>query len=190
MIGILRRSWNKRRRCWIVLGIISLLLIISGGGYLLYDLLRAPSAPTALGSGSHIGQRAPEFSLLDLTGNKYSLTEFRGRLVILDFWASWCIPCRAFMPGLYDLYKRYRDDGILFVGVSLDRREDAAKAYLAANGYEDLIALWGSARQAQDVAVRYGVVGIPHTYLIDRDGIIRYSGHPKDLGPANIEPWL
>ena len=190
MIGILRCSWIKRRRRWIVLGIVSLLFVTGGGGYLLYDLLRAPSAPTALGSGPRVGQRAPEFSLLDLTGKKYSLAEFRGRLVILDFWASWCIPCRVFMPGLYDLYKRYRDDGVLFVGVSLDRREDDAKAYLAANGYGDLIALWGSARQAQGVAVRYGVVGIPHTCIIDHDGIIRYSGHPKDLGPANIEPWL
>lgn len=183
-----QRSWFRRKRRWIVLGII-FLLVLGGGGYLLYDLLRVPSTPTVLGSGPHVGRRAPEFSLLDLTGKKFSLAEFQGRLVILDFWASWCIPCRAFMPGLYDLYERYRDD-VVFIGVSLDRREDDAKAYLATNRYEDLIALWGSLHQAQGVALRYGVVGIPHTYIIDRDGVIRYSGHPKDLDPANIEMWL
>jgi thiol-disulfide isomerase/thioredoxin len=189
LIRMPRRSWFKRRWLWIVLG-ITFFLIIGGGAYLLYDVLHVPSSPTELVPGDHVGQLAPEFVLPDLTGQNVSLSEFRGRLVILDFWASWCVPCRAFMPELHNLYDRYRDHGVVFVGVSLDRSEDAAKTYLAANGYEKLIALWGSFRQAQNVAARYGVVGIPHTYIIDRDGIIRYSGHPKDLGAEVIEAWL
>jgi cytochrome c biogenesis protein CcmG/thiol:disulfide interchange protein DsbE len=189
LLSTARRPYFKKRWFWITLGII-FVFAIGTGSYFLFEALQTPSSSTELVSGNRVGQLAPEFILPDLNGQNVSLSQFRGQLIILDFWASWCIPCRASMSKLHNLYAQYRDRGAIFIGVSLDRSEEDAKAYLAANGYKSLVALWGSLRQAQNVAVRYGVIGIPHTYLIDRDGIIRYSGHPNGLDTAIIETWL
>jgi len=140
--------------------------------------------------GNRVGQLAPEFTLSRLDGGEASLSDFRSRVVVLDFWATWCSPCRASMPGLEALRARYEDKGLIVVSVSLDRSGDDARRYLKTNGYDAFIGLWESLADAQRVARLYGVFGIPRTFVIDRDGIIRYSGHPTRLTNATIEPWL
>lgn len=140
--------------------------------------------------GNRVGQLAPEFALAELDGGEVALSDFRNRVVVLDFWATWCSPCRASMPGLEDLRARYHDKGLVLVSVSLDRRGEDAKSYLERNSYEEFIGLWESFAAAKQVAGLYGVFGIPRTFVIDRDGIIRYSGHPARLTDATIEPWL
>ena len=140
--------------------------------------------------GNRVGQLAPEFTLAELSGGEVALSDFRNRVVVLDFWATWCSPCRASMPGLEALRARYHDKGLVLVSVSLDRSGENAKSYLEANGYEEFIGLWESLAAAKQVARLYGVFGIPRTFVIDRDGIIRYSGHPIRLTDTTIEPWL
>lgn len=152
---------------------------------------RAPPAGSVnVPVGNRVGEAAPEFALQGLDGEEVSLSDFRGQVVILDFWASWCSPCRATMPGIEALRVRYQDKGLVVVGVSLDRRAEDATSFLERNGYNELIALWESRSAAQEVARLYGVFGIPHTFVIDRYGIIRYSGHPVRLTEAMVEPWL
>jgi len=131
--------------------------------------------------GIEVGERAPNFTLLSLDGKSVSLSDFRGHVVILDFWASWCPPCRASMPVLQDFYEKYKGRGLVLLGVSLDRSAEDARYFLKEKGYHDLIALWGSVSASQGVAREYGVYGIPHTFVIDRDGIIRFSDHPLRL---------
>jgi len=140
--------------------------------------------------GASVGNRAPDFTLDSLTGDRITLSSLRGKVVILDFWASWCSPCRVSMPILHSLWKRYHDQGVVMIGVSLDRSRAAAEGYLKANGYTDVIALWESLYAAQAVAQRYGVTGIPHTFVIDREGIIRFAGHPSRLSASLIESLL
>jgi peroxiredoxin len=140
--------------------------------------------------GITAGQTAPDFTLQDLNGNKVSLSDFRGRVVILDFWASWCAPCRASMPSLRAFYDKYHDQGLVMIGVSLDRTGKDAADYLAENGYGDVIGLWESLIAAQRVARLYGVSGIPHTFVIDRAGVIRFSDHPLRLTATVLEPLL
>jgi len=94
------------------------------------------------------------------------------------------------MPLLEGLRDRYEEKGLLLVGVSLDRGEEDAKGYLQQHGYHKLVALWESPTAASQVARLYSVFGIPRTFVIDRDGIIRYAGHPSHLTAAMIEPWL
>jgi len=149
-----------------------------------------PPAALDVPVGNRVGQLAPDFTLSRLDGGESSLSEFRGRVVILDFWATWCGPCRASMPGLEALRARYQDKGLVLVSVSLDRREEDARSYLERRGYAEFIGLWESLATAKQVALRYGVLGIPRTFVIDRQGIIRYCGHPTRLTGATIDPWL
>ncbi len=143
-----------------------------------------PPPPAASGSpavGTRVGERAPDFTLATLDGRSVSLAQFRGRVVILDFWASWCSPCRATMPTLHTLWRGVADRGVDLVGISLDRTASAASAYLAANGFTDMVALYDSYAAAQAVASRYQVTGIPRTFVIDREGIVRFNNHPTRL---------
>ena len=148
----------------------------------------APADPAATPTGIKVGQTAPDFTLQGLDEKNISLSDFRGRVVILDFWASWCIPCRASMPRLESLRKRYQDKGLVMLGVSLDRRKEDAKRFLTENGYRELVAMWESLAASQAVAHLYGIFGIPHTFVIDRQGIIHYVGHPFYLTDAVLEP--
>ncbi len=152
----------------------------------------APVAATPIpaGTGTRIGERAPEFALLSLDGESVTLSQFRGRVVILDFWASWCGPCRATMPNVHDLWRDVASRGVDLVGVSLDRTAAAASSYLADNGFGDMIALWESPEASQAVASLYGVRGIPRTLIIGRDGIVRFNNHPALLDRAVLESVL
>ncbi len=140
---------------------------------------RAPTDSVPV--GIEVGDRAPNFTLPDLSGKSVSLSDFRGHVVILDFWASWCPPCRASMPTLHKYYEEFKDRGLVLLGVSLDRSAEDARSFLEANGYHDLIALWGSVSASQGVAREYGIYGIPHTFVLDPNGVIRFSGHPLHL---------
>ncbi len=131
--------------------------------------------------GINVGERAPDFTLPDLDGKSVSLSDFRGHVVILDFWASWCPPCRASMPKLREYYEEFKDRGLVLVGVSLDRSAEDARYFLEKNGYTDFIPLWGSVSASQGVAREYGIYGIPHTFVLDPEGVIRFSGHPLRL---------
>jgi thiol-disulfide isomerase/thioredoxin len=70
-------------------------------------------APVAVLTGTHVGEAAPGFTLKDFDGKSVSLSDYRGKVVIIDFWASWCAPCRSSMPGLKELHKAYQDQGVV-----------------------------------------------------------------------------
>jgi thiol-disulfide isomerase/thioredoxin len=139
--------------------------------------------------GNQVGDVAPLFSLPTLDGETVSLFDYRGRLVILDFWASWCVPCRLSMPTLEAMAGELGDDVIL-LGVSLDRSAADARAYVEAKAYTDLVTLYGSLTSARAVASTYGVLGIPRTFVIDREGVVRYAGHPSLLQRELVESLL
>ena len=139
--------------------------------------------------GYRVGNRAPQFSLLSLAGESISLSDYRGRLVILDFWASWCVPCRLSMPSL-EAMARALGGEVVLLGVNLDRSEAEARSYVNSKDYSDLVALYGSLSEARDVARAYGVRGIPRTFLIDREGIVRFAGHPDLLSRNLVESLL
>ena len=133
---------------------------------------------------------APEFSLENLDGERVALSSFGGRVVVLDFWATWCKPCIKAFPGLHDLVGQYASSDVALLVVSLDRIEERARDYLAGNGFPTDNVLWSSMEESRAVKAQYGVIGIPHTFVIDREGIIRFSGHPSKLSNEDIDPWL
>ncbi len=119
------------------------------------------------------GVSAPLFSLAALNGEKIHLADFRGKVVILDFWATWCPPCQEGIPDLNRLYKEYRNAGLVVIGISLDRKgPDEVRRYLDQKGVE-YINVMGS----EDVFQAYSglpgfgkIQGIPTAFIIDREG--------------------
>jgi len=115
---------------------------------------------------------APAFTLTDIFGETLSLSDYKGKVVMLDFWATWCGPCRIEIPGFVELQDRYRDQGLSIIGISLDDSSEPVMEfykqfkmnYSVAVGNDSLGALYG------------GIFGMPTTFLIGRDGRI-YSKH-------------
>ncbi len=118
------------------------------------------------------GQEAPEIALPDAQGSIVRLSGLRGKVVLLDFWASWCGPCRRANPGVVKLYERYRSQGFEVFGVSLDTKK---AAWLKAVKDDGIVYTQVNDRQGwhSAAAEKYGVDQIPTTFLIDRKGIIR-----------------
>lgn len=118
-----------------------------------------------------VGQKAQDFSMADLTGKKVHLSDFRGKYVLLHFWASWCNPCRQENVFLKQAYARNKNESLVFIGVSLD--EDKQKLMNAIMddqiGWMQLAALKGF---EVDAAKKYGIIGIPRNFLIDPTGRI------------------
>jgi len=118
------------------------------------------------------GKAAPDFALTDVTGAVHHLSDYRGKVVMLNFWATWCPPCRKEVPEFGDLQKQYGDQGIQFLGIAMDDEGIAkVKPWLAMHpaGYPILI----SDGKVPDT---YGeMTSIPVTFVIDRKGIIRTS---------------
>jgi len=140
--------------------------------------------------GAEVGQAAPQFTLADLHGNGVSLADFYGNVILLDFWASYCAPCLDELPRLYDLERTYRDEGLVLVPVSVDRTESRMLDALSSMGVQDTLHLWESREASQEVKALFNVRGIPHTVLIDRSGVIRFSADPGDLTEEFILRWL
>lgn len=160
---------------WIVLG-LALLVVWSFVSWL-------PTSRQPLGP-------APQFSLENLEGKTVTLAELRGKLVLVDFWASWCGPCKSTFPDVQELAARHADEGLVLLVVDLDRSPDAARTYMHEHGFSEEFVLHGSFAAAQAVKELYKVGGIPHTVLIDREGQIRFSGHPTRFGEDDLSPWL
>jgi thiol-disulfide isomerase/thioredoxin len=146
-------------------------------------------------SAAHLpapGERkaAPEFSLADISGKQVKLSDFKGKVVILDFWATWCPPCRMQVPHFLSLYEDYKEHGLEIVGVSLDKNGIQAVVPFVEQRGINYISLIGG----PDVANLYGGIrSIPTAFLIDRQGRIaaKHIGY-KDKGALekDIVPLL
>ena len=135
-------------------------------GLLLLVLLAGPDA--ALG----VGQPAPPLEAQQLDGGRYSLAAHRGEVVILNFWATWCVPCRAELPAFADFYQRHRAEGLSVLAVSMDDPEDLAKVRAVAATLP-----FPAAMYAQAGAEGYGRIWrLPITFIIDRQGRLRADG--------------
>lgn len=129
------------------------------------------------GKNTAIGAQAMDFTQLDQNGKPVKLSDFRGKYVLIDFWASWCGPCRDENPNLVEAYNRFKDKNFTVLGVSLDR-PDGKEAWLKAIKDDKLawtqvsdLKFWNN-----EVAKQYGIQSIPANFLIDPDGKIIAKG--------------
>ena len=127
--------------------------------------------------GPLIEKPAPDFTLRDLKGNQVSLSDFRGQPVVLNFWATWCSPCRVEIPHLEALYTKYKDQGLVIIGMNTETDYMVVKRFAEPQISYTVLLDGGTQAQAYDVS------GIPCTYYIDKEGIIRHRS--VGFGPGD-----
>jgi thiol-disulfide isomerase/thioredoxin len=116
-----------------------------------------------------IGKAAPALTLTDMQGRSVSLSQFKGQVVILNFWATWCPPCREEMPSMEKLYRDYKDKGLVMLAVNVEENgKQAVSGFLQQRPYSFPILL-DSENVAQNT---FGVFRFPESFIIDRNGII------------------
>jgi len=136
-------------------------------------LLITVFAATSLASSGLEGQVAPDFALKSSTGENLRLSEYRGNVVMINFWATWCGPCRQEMPLLDELYTRYERVGFSLLGVNID--DDSRRAMQMIEDLGVSFPVLFDARK--EVSELYEVEAMPVTVLIDREGNVRYVHH-------------
>ena len=138
-------------------------------------------SPASSGAGSSSSGPAPQFSLESRGGPKISLAQYKGQVVMLNFWASWCGPCRQEMPLLDQMYKKYKPAGFTLIGVNVDKDAPPVKELLARKPVSFPVLL----DPANQVSKAYHVDEMPSTVIIDRKGEIRYIHRGYRPGDEN-----
>lgn len=118
------------------------------------------------------GRTPPDFTATTLDGRTVSLSDFKGKVLLLDFWATWCIPCLKELPTVRRVYEKYHDDGLEILSVSLDRKEATLRGFLRRTELAWTHVYNAGSPRGEDPATIYSVTAIPMTVLIDRDGRI------------------
>jgi len=128
-----------------------------------------PSAPAQRSSSSLVNRKAPEIARKDLDGQSLSVARLRGKVVLLNFWATWCAPCQIEMPAFAAWQRQYAARGLVIVGISMDDDEASVREVV-----KDLKVDYSIAMGDAALGKRYGgVLGLPESFLIDRRGVIR-----------------
>ena len=158
-----------RKRRWEILMLVSL-----AAGVLWTVVSRVPSAvdaPLSTSPSPREGFLAPDFTLDTLDGTKVTLSELRGKIVLINLWATWCPPCRAEMPALENAYKQYKDSGVIVLGLNVTN-QDSEKDIPP---FVDEFGLTFPILFDRDgsVSALYQLKGLPTTYFVNREGIIR-----------------
>jgi len=165
---------------------VSLLLILIAFFSLFgWGLARSGGVTQGLGINKVFGELniekspAPDFTLELLDGQSLTLSDLKGKVVLIDFWASWCPPCRQEAPGMVQVYNEYRDRGVEFIGISIWNRLSDAKEYTDNFG----ISYPSGLDEQGTILVNYGVRGIPEKFFINGDGqqVARF------IGPSDVE---
>lgn len=112
--------------------------------------------------------KAQDFTITDLDGNEVSLSDFRGKKVFLNFWATWCPPCKAEMPEIEKVYQETKDSDLVILAVEIGEPLDTVKTFIEDNKYNFKVLLDSD----KDVATTYGISAIPTSFFIDEDGNI------------------
>lgn len=137
-------------------------------GTLVLALMMGLFAERALAVGA--GSLAPEIGLKDLSGHGVHIAGLKGKVVLVDFWASWCAPCREELPVLEALYRKYHAQGFEVVAVNQDQSPDKARGFLSGSPVSFRVVHDGG----KAVAGRYAPAKMPSSFLVDRKGIVRH----------------
>jgi cytochrome c biogenesis protein CcmG/thiol:disulfide interchange protein DsbE len=174
----------RRRAAWWQIAVFALVVALLG--LVAFQMRR--NGPLAAGQVGE-GEFAPDFELQTFDGETIQLGDLRGQVVVINFWASWCLPCEEEAADLENTWRHYQDQGVVFLGVDYVDTETEARAYLQRwditypNG-PDL----GTA-----ISHRYRIRGVPETFIVDQDGVLRalFVGPTTQAAlQAEIEPLL
>jgi cytochrome c biogenesis protein CcmG, thiol:disulfide interchange protein DsbE len=125
---------------------------------------------TSSGENVRVGREAPDFQLPDLEGNQIALSDHRGEVVLINFWATWCPPCRVEMPDMEAVYREHRDDGFEILGVDQREPKELVEEFVTERGFSWIFLL----DEDFDVSREYSATSIPRSILVDRDGTVAH----------------
>lgn len=153
--------------------IIVLAAVLAAAVYMAYRTFgqvqgTLPGTQSQDSGGAESAGDAPDFTLTDLDGNKVSLSDFRGQYVYLNFWASWCPPCKAEMPDIEKIHREYKDKGLVVLAVDLGEGRADVEEFIESGGYTFSVLL----DQGGSAAKEFGVSAIPVSCFIDKEGNI------------------
>ncbi|MBI5632072.1 MAG: TlpA family protein disulfide reductase [Nitrospirae bacterium] len=154
---------------------------------------KSAESQSAVGSSAELSTVAPDFTLKDLTGKNISLSDYKGRVILLEFWATWCPPCKASVPILVELKKKYEQRGFIVIGVSIDTDSDASdivRQFSASYNINYPVVM-----ADEMIQKKYNIISVPTSFLIGKDGKIVdiYKGYSEELDgklSAQIEALL
>ena len=133
-------------------------------GLALLLLVACGAPPTA-----RLGSPAPDFTLPSIDSTPVRLSEFKGQPVFINFWATWCVPCREEMPLMQEVYDQYRDRGLVILAVNMEEDARTVRRWVEQGGFTFTFLLDGEGEQVK----RYNVTAAPTSYFVGRDGVIR-----------------
>ncbi len=184
------KKQNRPSRQWLYINIAvaGLLIVIAGIGLVWAGKPSATAAipqPTAQPSG----EIAPDFTLETLDGETVSLSDFRGKVVMVNFWASWCPPCVAELPTIYQFYQSHQADGFVVLAVNAQENRGTVSEFINRNGYTFPVLLDPDSVAADE----YGIRALPTSFFLDKNGEIQYV-HRGEIDTATlkkvVEPLL
>lgn len=126
----------------------------------------------------------PEFVLSDLSGHQHNMSEWRGKVIVINFWATWCTPCRKEIPDFIALQQQYADQGLQFIGIALEDKEPVAE-YLATININYPILLGGDTGISLSHQLGNSIDAVPYTLIIDRQGNI-VDRHPGEFSKEQL----
>jgi peroxiredoxin len=172
-MSILKDTLHHLSKCGLLLGGVGIVCALSGcdSGYSKSPHADAPpSSSVAYQGRPSVGSPAPDFRLMDLQGKPVALSDYQGKVVLLNFWATWCGPCRVEMPAMEALYRGMQSKGLEILAVSVDQEGTAVT-----RPFQEALGLSFPILHDQDyeVGLTYGARTLPMTFAIDRKGVIR-----------------
>lgn len=150
--------------------VMAALVVFANNNNLSTNTNNRPEASSGNGGGTVVGWQVPDFSLDTLDGETVSITDYRGKVVFLNFWATWCIPCQREMPAFNDFMAQGRDDAVILAVNNGEEIQPVAE-FVNLFQLEHVPILMDSAFVVSD---GFGVVNLPVTYVLDGEGVVRY----------------
>jgi thiol-disulfide isomerase/thioredoxin len=151
---------------WALTAVMAVAWLFVGGGL---ETLVGTVRPTTPSSGPEVGRAAPELRLPLAGGGEVDLAEYRGKVVLLNFWATWCAPCRTEMPAIEQAYQQHRERGFEVLAVDIQERDEDVLEFLREVG----VSFPSAIDSVGESVRRYRAIALPTTILIDREGVIR-----------------
>ena len=173
-------DWSKRRTWHWAMALLALL------GVAWTALSRVDRAAPDRGTPPEVlprkGYLAPDWVLESLSGERFTLSGLSGQVVVLNFWATWCPPCRSEMPAIEQVYRTHRDQGLTVIAVNVQEAQEQTQAFVEEMGLTFPVL----ADRDGSVSTRYRVTSLPTTFIIDRAGVIREVAVGGPLSRAYI----
>ncbi|MBN2092003.1 TlpA family protein disulfide reductase [candidate division KSB1 bacterium] len=175
----MKNSFSNNSKRWIISSVLAITALLT----LVIFKMHAQDFPDVL------GKQAPEWTLENLEGKKINTTDFKGKVQIIDLWATWCPPCRKGIPELMELQEKYKADGLEIIGIALDNTIDPVKEFATTTKFNYTV-VFGNRK----IANLYGrIEAIPTTFIVDKTGKVvkKLVGYqPKSVFEEELKPLL